>query len=364
LITRYSVEGAIDLPEEVGTPALVDAFFEGLGVDELEILAVIVLCWPPPSTELIEEVTQVPSVEILEMMKARGLVTENRGEWRLGASLFRSRVLEGIADPEGIEARIRSYRRGAGVAFAGEKGDIMALLALGRDRVMAGAFFQGIGDLQRACDLARGLEARGLEAEALRTMGLAWMETGRRKRAAVILADATALARAAGLDGERRLCHVLRAQITLERARHGSASALGALDRLMPIDSGSSLRKGDSGDALMHALWSRLSSSLGDFKTAVHRAERAVEALRGIPQIWQARVWLHLGRSALCRVSSEAAHVCLEHARECTGELPLLHWWAEAGIASLNGETLPLSMRMGPSLTGDERQELERLASF
>jgi hypothetical protein len=362
LITSHTEDDAIFLPEEIKEPALIDSFFEDLDLDELEVLGVVALAWPPPRADLIEEVTQVPSMEALKMMKARGLVQENQGEWLLGASLFRVRILDALADREGLESRISAHRHHQGLDFGGLSGDISAQLRLGRDRMMEGALRRGMEDLGRARDLAHGLGDRELEARVLCRQGLACMDTGSLELAGSYLADGTALARAVGDDGHRRLCHVLRAQVSLDLSPEGTTGALAALDRLMSLESGASSRKGDVADALMYAVWSRVSARLDDTHGAALRESRSQEAMALISAEWQTRCHLNLARHHRVMGRTQAALDALEKGRRTAAELPLLLWWIEAAVSALKESSLKLPGAICRGLSAAEVDRLEKLA--
>ena len=135
----------------------------------------------------------------------------------LSASLFRSRVLASLPDPEGVQRRLNQHRHLNGQDFEGAPEDIKALIERGGYRGLSGSIGPALSDLVRARDLSKGLESGGLEGSTQR-LGLLQMELARFVQATESLADATALFRAVSDDAQRRLCHVLRAQISLDLA--------------------------------------------------------------------------------------------------------------------------------------------------
>jgi tetratricopeptide (TPR) repeat protein len=363
LITRYSSDHALVLPEVVEMPALVDAFFENLGLDEMEILGVVALAWPPPSTDLIEAVSQVPSPEYLEMMRARGLVYQSHGEWNLGASLFRSRVLDAVPDPDGVLARIKQHRQQHDVSFRGLSSDIGAILERGRQQILSGAIRAGLSDISRAGELARGLQDRALEALALRSLGLALKELGQLDQALDRLADATALARASDQNLERRICHVLRASISLSLGSSDSSGALSALDRLMPLEVGSRKRQCDRADRMMHAVWAEVCASLGDQHGGRQRESLALTGIESEDAVWRARIRLCLARAAKTAGDLERSEAHLVEARSDAEAYPLLLWWVEAASNTSKGKHTVLPLVMAQDLSSEQVQALEDLAN-
>jgi tetratricopeptide (TPR) repeat protein len=363
LITRYSSEHALALPEAVEMPALVDAFFEDLGLDEMEILGVVALAWPPPSTRLIEAVSQVPAPECLEMMRARGLVCQSHGEWSLGASLFRSRVLDAVPDPDGVRARIKQHRLKHDESFRGLSSDIGAILERGRQQLLSGAIRSGLSDISRAGELARGLQDRALEALALCSLGLALKELGQLDQALARLADATALARASDQSVERRICHVLRASISLSAGSTDGSGALSALDRLMPLEVGSRKRQCDRADRMMHAVWAEVCASLQDPHGGRQRESQALVGIDSEDAAWRARIRLCLARAAKTAGDLERAETHLMEARRDAETYPLLLWWVEAASSALRGESISLPQVMAQDLSSEQVQSLEDLAN-
>ena len=329
---------------------------------KMEILGVVALAWPPPSTALIEAVTQVPAPEFLEMMRTRGLVSESHGEWVLGANLFRARVLDALGDPDGVRVRIKQHRLKDKDSFIGLADDIEAMLERGRQQVLRGAFQSGLFDLSRAVDLARGLQDRALEARALRSHGQALLELGQLGHARSRLADATALARASGEDQERRLCHVLRASISLGMEPQDGSGVLSALDRLMPLEVGARARQSDRADRMMQAVWTEVCALLGDAHGARRREAIALTDLSDETSEWRVRIRLCLARGSSRMGQSDRSESFLMEARRDAQTTPLLLWWVEAALHALRGERLSLPAAMAAGLTPDQRRSLEDLA--
>ena len=363
LISRYTVDSELQIPEVVESPGLVDAFFDGLEIDELDVLGAIALSWPPPDAALIEAVVQVPAGPILEMLSARGIIQESLGEWMLAASLFRSRILDSLPDPEGIQHRLSQHRNSHSQGFDGAPEAIESLIERGRQRGLSGSIHQALDDLKRARDLSKGLESGRLEAESLQRLGLVRMELGQSIQAAENLADATALFRAVGDDAQRRLCHVLRAQISLDLAFGSMPKVLAALDRLMSLEAGSNRRQVDVADGLMHSVWSRVCVHLKDANGRAFRVRAALERVTALDEEWQARLYLNLARAAMVLGETAEALDYLEHAEESAQAFPLLAWWVQAQKAKSDGSPSDLPTPIRAFLNEEEAQNLERLAA-
>ncbi len=155
--------------------------------------------------------------------------------------LLRSRAQRGIAEAalqvgHGEAALSRfELARSEAIAAGDEPQEILALLGLAEARCLLGGLAEAQALSRRAVQRAAPLPDRALHCRALRQQGLVLLEIGLSAEAGQILADASALAKALHLPGERVAAHILRACATLEERPGDRTAAITALDRLAPL---------------------------------------------------------------------------------------------------------------------------------
>jgi phage gp46-like protein len=171
----------------------------------------------------------------------------------------------------------------------------LACLDLAEVRALRNEFPEAGRMARRARDEARALRDGGLEAKACRTLAQVAIEEGRLADAEPLLADASALARAARLDDERLAAHALRAQVELDRRPGDRTAAAVALDRLFPAD-GFGAHDPEGFGALADALRAEALLRLGDADRAAAALDRSERAT--LAPLMRARV---LARTAMVR---------------------------------------------------------------
>jgi hypothetical protein len=220
---------------------------------------------------------------------------------------------------------------------AGE-GTHAAEVAQGRMEVLEGALAVGVAHLRHAAGLAQAVGDRSAESAALVALGHALLDMGLFRRARRRLADATALSRATEENTARRLSHVLRAATDLGERPGDRTAAAEAVDRLLPVLTGTGGRKGDFADALGFATWARATGVLGDGR-AWERAERQAERrLDDLSLADRLRVQMALARGTAARGDAPATRALLSEIRSTGRTHVLLQWQAEVLSAALAGE--------------------------
>lgn len=226
----------------------------------------------------------------------------------------------------------------------------LAGLDLAEARALRGQMADALRHARRALDHARALRDRALEAKAGRALGQVWLDLGAPAEAERVLADAAALARAAGIEEERVAIVVLRARAAID-ARPGEATAAAvALDRLLPVSAPSP--DPECFGALLLAVRARALAFAGD----APRAREAVAAARAraatAPLEMRARTLAETCRAAIAvgdAVSARAVGAELEDLAE-SYRLGLLLWEARAMRAVIEGQPRPLATELAVGL--------------
>ncbi len=230
----------------------------------------------------------------------------------------------------------------------------LAGLDLAEARALRGQMADALRSARRALDHARALRDRALEAKAGRALGQVWLDLGAPAEAERVLADAAALARAAGIEEERVAIVVLRARAALDTRPGEATAAAVALDRLLPVVPPSPDPEGFG--ALLLAVRARALAFAGD-------APRAREALVGAwaraasaPLEMRARTLAEACRAAIAvgdtasavGIVAELSGLAAEH------RLDLLAWEASAMRALLEGHPRPEATELAVGLPDRE----------
>lgn len=185
----------------------------------------------------------------------------------------------------------------------------LACLDLAEVRGLRGQFAEARRMARRAREEARALREGGLEAKACRALAQVEIEAGLPAAAEPLLADASALARAARLDDERLAAHALRAQVALDLRPGDRTAAAVALDRLFPAG-GFGMHDPEGYGGLAHALRAEAHRRLGELgraEEALQRAESGTLApvMRARVLLRTARLHAALGRPERAREQAE-----------------------------------------------------------
>lgn len=365
LLRRYRAGGAVRLPD--GEPAVeVDRWVGDLDLDALTVAAALALAPRPLSLDALTEVAQVPPEASLPELERRGIAVRAARGWRLGPEVLRGPLLAAVPDPDALADRLgRVETPGAAAGASADlaagraawaRGDVTAALtALHAALALARAarddeaivdvsdpladVLATTGALGAALTLARNAQRlaasgphRPREVRATVRLGDVLLLAGQIPAAARVLADASALAKAAGLEDERRRSHTLRAEATLDGPGAGVTAAAAATDRLLPLLA--------APDPRLHAAWARARALAGDHD-AVRRARARVAGLdpAGPEAI---RVALGFARAAADLGSVDAGEEARSVAeRAAAAGLATLAWRAEHLRARIGGEPPP-----------------------
>ncbi|MDG1479265.1 MAG: serine/threonine-protein kinase [Myxococcota bacterium] len=359
LISQYIDGAALVLPDELPEPDSVTDFFEGLDLDELDLLAAMAAISAPASATLIEEIAMIPARPALDELERMGLVRQTEAHWRLAADLFAAAALSRTPDPEGLAARTEALQQ-SWQADHPEPTSVEDVLDAALLQSARGELAVALAGARRAVEAS--LSDRGQECRARCVLGQVLLDTGLHGEAARQLADATALAKAADRSAERRVSHALRARAILE-TRPGRPAAAAAIDRLLPLVLKARTRPPDTTDAAVFATWARAAAMLGD-RRAWNRAWRGcTDRFHVATELDQRRMWLALAKSAAAIGDAPAALTALE--RSEVGEpLGLLAWEAGQLRAAITNTTPPPTSPLAYGLRPEELAALKRRTVF
>ena len=230
----------------------------------------------------IEDITQVPVDEVVQRLIEKGLLVDIEGRFRLMGTIFRPAILARLIDPEGLEERITmaaSRMDGAGTTPEWLVTEVRRGIDKAESSLLGGSLAGGLSAIRRAVDLSSAVADRGIKAEANIALANVLIRLGLLKEAGRRLADATALAHAEDRQDLRRLCHALRAWVTMDMQPRSRAAAASAVDRVLPMLSGAEARGYTAEDALLFATWARAAAVLGDAATFDRAYASALEGL-------------------------------------------------------------------------------------
>lgn len=347
LLDEHVVDGVFHVPDIDAPNVHVERFVDGLDMDELEILGTIALAVVPIDVGSLEAITQIPADDLIQHLVDKGLVVDMEGRFRLMGSLFRPTVTRHLVDPEGLQERIDAHAREMGREQAGE-GDPQWLLleirngiAKAESALLGGGLAAGLTSIRRAVDISGSVIDRGIKAEANIALANVLIRVGILDEAARRLADATAFAHADGRDDLRRLCHALRAWVSLDQNPRSRAAAASAVDRILPMLNGSESRGYQPEDALLYAIWARASAVLGDKNTHSRAAQRAFEWAEHVDAPLALGIRLQVARGMMVFRDLEQARETVRPVISAREQYPLLGWEAGRLLALLDGGILP-----------------------
>ena len=366
MIGRNVEGGRIRLPDVPDIPAVVDDYLEGLDIDEREVLETLATTRAPLSLPEIEGVVHAPPELALEILVRRGLARAVGDRWAIGAELFRGVVLDDCADPEGVAERLAVARaRAAGDAAGGDPEQrARQAMASARERALQGALGDSLDVLVWATSHFQAVGAPDAEVQTLCELGVVLLDAGLFGRARRRMADASALARAGGLEPMRRRAHVLRAGADLGERPDSRVAAAAAIDRLMPVVTGASSRTVDLSDALGFALWARAAAVLGDRATWRRARRECSQRIDDLPLVDRLRVVLALARADAAGGDADGARARLQRCCGCGERYPLIEWHRAHLLAVLDEQPAPPPVGLGISGWDDVRAALEAYPEF
>ncbi len=339
LLEAHTEDGTFALPDPLPLPEEVDDFMADLDIDDLEVMGAIALAPSPISIETIEAVIQVPAEASIPRLIDRGMVVKVDRHYRISASIFLQSILPMVADPEGLQQRLTDEIVAARTGRSILK-DLRSSIKAAENALLDGRLGGGLRAAERAVSLAQAIGDREMEIEALVTLGDMRIRVGMLDSASRTLADATALAHAHKKDDVRRMCHALRAWISLDKHPGARTAAASAIDRILPMVAGAESRGHQPEDCLLFGTWARAAAVIGDRRSWQRAKTKALSWSEHAPKPLMLGVRLQLARGALSLGDTPEANALIQPALNAT-DSPLLQWEAQRLLAIMNGSVMP-----------------------
>jgi len=237
----------------------------------------------------------------------------------------------------------------------------VALVNLAESRSSAGELAEARRCARRALAISRGLRHRRMECVALRHIGQVYLDLGQATEALHVLADASALARALRLPGERIAAHVLRATATLEERPGDKIAAAAAIDRLHPLLLEAPGPDPEGFQLRLRCTWALATAIIGDRRQYQRAWSEALAAADEHRVTIRLRAGVQLASAAWYAGDiQDAARQAERVANEAYMRGFILFGWEAARIqARVLGRTLPARPEMSAGLEPAEIKALE-----
>jgi len=359
LLETHVRDKQLVLPSPTPLPDEIEDFFADLDMDTIEVLGAIAVAPFPVSADTIEAALQVPAEAALPLLMDRGMIGQVAQRYRMTAGLFRDAVLPMLPDPEGLTERI-TLALETEIAQGGSLQDeLRSSLESAERALVKGHLGRGLRAARRSVKIAQALGERNIECEARATLGNMEVRVGLLDAASRSLSDATALAHAHGLDSIRRLCHGLRAWVSLDKQPNTRTAAASAIDRILPMVAGAQSRGHLPEDCLLFATWARAAAVIGDRKSWEHARANTLSWAVHVPRPLAFGVRLQLARGAIILGDETEAREHLTLVLQAC-DMPLLRWEAQRIAAVLDRTALPEPGDWANDLEPDEAEALRR----
>ena len=347
ILQKYTENQVLDIPSEVEKPDIIHDFFQHLDLDALEVLGAIAILKRPCTPKEIEQVSMIPTDQILPLLEHRGLIVEiKEATWMLSAVLFEEYIYSLLPDKETLEQRIQK------VHIQIDKADLLKKIEYVEDLCIQ-------GKLADARDLA--LENHKISmcdedpfplCAALISLGRVSLDIGLFEKAKTYFADASALAKAINASTLKDQSHIYRARVALE-LRPGSRIAISsAIDRLSPLIATNTT-------PLMLSMWAWALAALGDSIRWNTTCTQILENISDIPSTQVGRVLFCLLRAAYCIGDYEQAKNIIRIAKPKIANSLLFCWEFGRAEALLTQEPPPPTSPLAYGLTPIELQALK-----
>jgi predicted Ser/Thr protein kinase len=359
LLSQYTNGARFSLPEDLPEPDTVHDFFDELDLDELDALAALAAIGQPATAEQLESIAMVPAEDALAVPLQRGIVRNVEGQWLFSAELFSVAAFARTPDPDGLIERAQELTdHGASSA------EVLDHAISQIHRMSAsGQLADALTAARTAAEQSAGRNDRAQECRALCALGQVLLDLGMVEEASQRLADATALAKAADLSGERQISHALRARASLE-ARPGRRSAAAAIDRILPLVTGAKNRDIRPEDALVYGTWAYAAGMLGDKRAFQRARDRAESTIPVTPPLQQHRMNLSIAKGAAALGKRQLALELLGALESALEDEALLMWEAGRLRAALEGSEAPPTSPIAYGLSPSALAALKRRAIF
>ena len=227
ILEKYVQDQMLILPNPVPLIDAAEQYFEELDLEALELLAVFGLTQRALSAEELEPITMFPVDSLLKTLARQGLVFQTQNQmWRCTAEFFSQYAMDNVPDLESIKHRCQKQFQ-TGIPFKA----VEAILNDAADGHLATAR----NELQERIDLINIQEQSYEYCHTLIALGLVLIDIGLYKDANSVLADASALSKAASHRDLLAWSHQLRARTVLEQRTRSRSAAAAAIDRLTPL---------------------------------------------------------------------------------------------------------------------------------
>jgi len=345
LFGEHAKDGDFHLPPFEADHSCVWDFVDGLDMDESEVAGVIALAGVPLDAHTIESIVQVPVEPVIQSLIDKGLVVDIEGRSRLMGTLFRAAITARLVDPIGLAERIeRSESQGFPMSTAPQRllSEVRRGIEKAEASLLSGSLADGLSAIRHAVDLSAALADRDIQAEATVALANVLIRVGLLSEAARVLADASALAHAEGRHDLRRMCHGLRAWVTLDQQPRSRSAAASAIDRVLPMLSGAETRGHQPEDALLYGTLARAAAVMGDGATHARAEEKALTWSKAVPEPLALGIRLQLGRAALVLRKVDHARALIRPVLAQRSCYPLLGWEAGRLMAQIEGGIPPV----------------------
>jgi len=347
VLEEHAHDGTFVLPDPTTPSVHVDRFIDSLDLDDMEVVGAIALASEPLDVGTLEEITNVPADESVQRLMSKGLVVETAGRFRLMGSMFAPAIERQLVDPEGLSSRIQQKLREQGRTVQEDGAPLWMVdevrkgIVKAENALLEGHLSVGLRAVQRAVDLSSALSDRALKGEATIALANVMIRLGMLDEAARRLADATALAHAIGRQDLRRLCHALRAWVTLDQKPRSRAAAASAVDRVLPMLAGAEGRGHQPEDVMLYAILARASAVLGDTVSYNRAHGIALEWSAHVPEALRLGVRLQLARGAIVLRDLDQTRSLARLVLAKRDTYPLLAWEGARLLALVDGSLPP-----------------------
>jgi hypothetical protein len=346
LLQKYSSDNIFTLPHQVPPLPEVQQYFQSIDWEGIEVLTTLAIATYPLKEAEIDQITQLPAQEILERLRLLGLCRTDYNTWFITNELFAEETLRLAPDSTGIQKRISKITlQFASCDISKSCNEILECSAKGQ---LATAKLKAIQLSQQT----QSFPNRKDHCEALLTLGKVYIDIGLFTKAEIVLADASALAKALQYDQFRYQSHAYRSQISLATNPNSRTGAAVAIDRLIPLL--------NAPDVLVHATWTWAIAAFGDQVQWEKSFQKVKPILNNTHSIIKIRCFYCLIRSACALGKLQLARELVTLIEQEASQYLLLQWEIQRVKALLTGENPPSTDRLAFNLEPDEIMLLKR----
>lgn len=347
VLKKHTVDQVLSLPEKITPLPILNDFFTHLDLDSLETLGAIALLKRPCVPKEIEQVSMIPTDEILPILVQKGLITEVRSNtWMLSAEAFEEHLFSLLPDRDVLDLRVQKVHNQI------DEEELMLRINEVKELCVQGKLAQARDKAQENHKLSLGYEHSLPLCSSLLSLGMVSLDLGLFYQAKTYFADASALAKAIGQKDLKEESHVYRARVSLE-LRPGSRTAISsAIDRLSNIIPTSS-------NLHTHAMWAWALAALGDTVRWNQAREKIIRDISTVSTAKAGRILFCLLRAACCIGDYEQAKNIIAIAKPITASSLLFQWEFGRAKALLTQENPPPTSPLALGLTPVELQALK-----